>query len=101
MLCIPITTPGNQNDIVIVILDDTSIERMAKADPAQVVTRVGFKKLVNPSILICHEKATPELMRLVNAGDLPKLFEFLQRGFEFRPDQGDHDNGPQKLYEGN
>ena len=70
---------------------------MAKADPAEINLRETGRTLVNPIILICHEPPTDELIALLKTGDVPKIVKHLQRGWDFRPDRGDHDNGPQKL----
>ena len=93
MLMIPIQTPNHTEDMLIVVLDGGNLERMAHADPAEVQLRTCGKTLVNPAILICHEEDSPELARLLQQRDIHAIVKFLQRGFEFRPDKGDHDNG--------
>lgn len=97
MILLPIESPGHVDDAIIVVLNDDSLARMAQADPAEIRCHDTGYNLVNPKILICHEKDTPELTRLLQTRDLEKIIKHLTRGFEFRPDKGDHDNGPRPL----
>ena len=101
MLLLPVETPGHIADAVIVVLNDDSLARMAEADPAEVILRQTGRSLVNPTILICHEKQSPELTRLLNGGDVKAIIAHLQRGWQFRPDRGDHDRGPEPLHRSN
>ena len=79
MLIIPIETPGHA------------------ADAAEVILRQTGRTLINPTIIICHESPSPEFARLLQTKDLSKIVDYLRRGFEFRPDKGDHDRGPETL----
>lgn len=97
MLMFPIETTDHKNDAVIVVLDPGNIDRLSVADPAEVVLRQSGKTLINPTVVICLEKPSKEWQRVLHSGDLKEIIKFLQRGFEYRPDKGDHDNGPQKL----
>ncbi len=101
MIALPIVTSGHKSDLLLIILDDASIGRMAKADPAVVEMSRLPEKLVNPVVVICHEHDSKELTDLINSNDIEGIFEFVRRGFAFRPDLGDHDNGPQKLSDSN
>ena len=100
MLTIPIESTDHRNDVLIVILDSDNLIRMGQADPAEVKCKELGKKLINPSVLICHEPATQELMRVVNTRDLKKIVAYLQRGFQFQPDRGDNDDPPKVLVKG-
>lgn len=97
MLMLPIETPGHIADALVVILDDANIERMRAADPAEVPLRKSGFNLVNPTVLVCHEKPTPELTRLLNSKDVSAIISYLQRGWKFRPEKGDHDRGPERF----
>lgn len=99
MLLVPIETPGHLADAVLVVLTDDSLARMREADPAEVILRQTGRTLVNPTVLICHEKDSPELARLLQGRDVPAIIAHLQRGRKFRPEKGDHDRGPEKLGE--
>lgn len=101
MIILPIESDDHEHDALIVILHDDSLERMTKADPAEIVLRQTGKKLVNPTILICHEKDSPKLTQLLNSGDLYAIVKHLQRGWKFQPERGDHDRGPESLKDQN
>lgn len=100
MLTIPIESADHKSDMLIVVLDSDNLIRMGKADPAEVKCRELGKRLVNPSVLICHEPATKALMDVVATRDLKKIVKYLQRGWEFRPDLGDNDKPPEVLVKG-
>jgi hypothetical protein len=59
--------------------------------------RQSGRGLVDPVIVLCYEEPGPELERLIQAGNFKALIGYLQRGWEFRPDRGDHDRGPESL----
>lgn len=99
MLLLPVKNP-NGRDWLIVVLGSTNVERMRRADPVQ-IENFGGTVLINPKVMICYEDSSPELNRLVQSGDVAKLVEHLTRGFEYRPDLGDHDNGPQSIKDSN
>jgi hypothetical protein len=101
MQIIPIETEDHAADMLVVVLDSANLERMKKADPAEVKMKEIPKNLVNPIITICYEHGSPEFKRLVQAGDLKALLKFLARGWEFRPDKGDHEGGPESLSRSN
>ncbi len=97
MITIPIATPDHQHDALIIIMDDVELGRLRAADPAQLELRDFPVQLVSPMLLICHEQPTPELTRLLSGRHVPAIVKYLQRGFKFRPELGDHDHGPQSL----
>lgn len=97
MLILPIETPNHAADALVIVLGDDSLERMAEADPAEVILRQSGRTLVNPTVLVCHKKESPEFTRLLQSRDLPKILDHLRRGFRFRPEKGDHDHGPRRL----
>lgn len=97
MLALPIESTDHKNDAIILILGPENLERMKTGDPAEFIAKQSGKHLVNPKLLICYEEPSPQLTQLLQGGDLRKIIEYLQRGWKFRPEIGDHDNGPQKL----
>lgn len=101
MLMIPVQSADHKSDMLLIVLDDANLARMAESDPAEVILRQSGKTLVNPSILVCHQNGTPEFARLLQTRDLEAIIKYLQRGFAFRPDKGDHDDGPRPLSQGN
>lgn len=96
MLMMPISNPKGR-DAVVIVLDPSNIERLKKHDPVEILS-FGGKVLHNPRIFICYEEDSPELNRLVQSGDHGKLLDFLGRGFEFHPELGDHDRGPESVH---
>jgi hypothetical protein len=97
MLLIPIETEGHTHDAVIVVLGGANVERMREADPVEIRLRESGRNLVNPAILICYEDSSPELARLLAGRDVRAIIRHLQRGWKFRPQEGDHDRGPEPL----
>jgi len=100
LVIIPIATENHERDLLIVVLGDRSIERMAAADPAEVVVRQCGVTVVNPTVLICHEELTQELQEILDSRDLRRIITHLRRGFQFLPEEGDNDDGPQPLNPG-
>jgi hypothetical protein len=100
MLLIPMKFPDKRDELL-VILGPENVERMRRADPVQIELSLQRLRLINPKITICIESPSPELNRLVQTKDLAGLCKFLSRGWEFRPDLGDHDRGPERLEDGN
>jgi hypothetical protein len=89
---------------VVIVLSDDNIERIRKYDPAQ----VEWMQLPDE---ICHRSpqtigiafATADELReierlsVADADWKEKALKMLSRGFEYRPDLGDHDFGPTVL----
>ncbi len=101
MLVIPIETADHKHDAVIIVLDKDNVRRMQEADPGEAILRDCGKQLVNPTLLLCYEEDSPAFRRAIQTNDLPALVKFLQRGWRFRPDKGDHDRGPQSIHKSN
>lgn len=103
MIVVPIVTENHVRDRLLVILDPESLARMREADPAEVnlaeVSRKIGSTILQPIIHICYEEKTPEFERILQSGDVKALLKYLSRGWRFRPDQGDHDRGPEHLHE--
>ncbi len=97
MLLVPIQTQNHANDAVIIVLDQNSIDRMAKFDPAEILLSQTGKKLVSPKILICFEKDEAALSKFIHKADIKGLIKYLQRGWKFHPELGDHDRGPESI----
>jgi hypothetical protein len=97
MLLIPIQSADHKEDAVIVVIDGVSLERMQKADPAEIVLRQSGKHLVNPTLLFCFERDHVALNKFIQANNIKGLIKHLQRGWKFRPELGDHDRGPESI----
>lgn len=101
MLILPIETENHEADTLLVVLRPDNIKRMETADPAVIKTTQCGKNLVNPTVIICYEENVAELNRLIHGGNLSRIMKHLQRGWKFRPEQGDNDDGPQSIMESN
>jgi len=100
MLVIPLMSKDHKYDALILVLGPDNLDRMKQADPAEVVMRQinqGDFRLVDPVIYLCYEEPSPELERLVRGRDPIAILDFLQRGWQYRPEAGDHDRGPERL----
>jgi hypothetical protein len=94
--CVPVQVSQHEYDLV-VIADDTTIERMRQHDPAI----FQMSKMPPPwphmrlrSVYFCFED-TPgieTLKKLLDMGELDQARQFLLRGFQERPDLGDNDD---------
>jgi hypothetical protein len=100
MICIPVQTPNHKDDHLVIVLDVDNFIRMGQADPAEVKCKELGKQLVNPRIMITHEKMTPDFEKLLKTGDVRKIVEFLSRGFKFLPHLGDSDEKPKSILKG-
>ena len=65
MIVIPVESSDHARDALIVILDQTNLDRLKMNDPVEVLLRQCGKTLVNPSILICFEQPSKELSALI------------------------------------
>ena len=104
MILIPTVRRNGKVDVIIV-LNEESFERMKRADPAQVIwsqlpPEFSTRPMHSITVSFCTAAEEKEIEQLSASGDLnwkltaaKKLF----RGFEYRPDLGDHDFGPTPL----
>jgi len=99
MILIPIKSEDHKHDMLIVILNKANVDRMKVSDPAEIQLSQLKIPLVLPTIMIAYEDSSPEFSRIVQGGNVRKIIEFLQRGWEFKPEKGDNDNGPQSIKE--
>jgi|SRR5215831_8102015 len=96
MLLLPVETRNHKHDVLIVIIQPDNLARMREGDPAEVILkdiRQAGKNLLDPLILLCYEENSPVLQRLIQGGDIKAISKHLQRGWQFRPEAGDHDRG--------
>lgn len=84
-----------------IVLDETSIERMKRYDPAQIFYHslpAEYSTRRPESISVAFATAAElkqiEEMSLSDPDWKDKALKMLSRGFEFREDLGDHDFGP-------
>ena len=93
MLAIPIKQAGRE--WLILVMDQNNLDRLQKADPMEF--DVGATGLKSPTILIAFERDQAAVARFIQTADLGGLIKHLQRVWEFRPDLGDHDRGPESI----
>lgn len=104
MMILPLETENHEHDALIIVLDPDNLERMKGGDPAEVKLkqlRQAGKNLVDPAIVLCYEKPSPKFNRLIQSGDTLAVIQYLQRGWQYRPEAGDHDRGPESIKDTN
>jgi hypothetical protein len=87
---------------IFVLLEDDNLARIREFDPAEVnVTQVGapWSELKLRDVVIAYLAPfdKEEFMRLCSMKTPREALRLVTRGFRFRPELGDHDNGPQKI----
>ena len=85
-------------------LGDDNIERIRSYDAAEVVWpqlphEYSMRRPHTIGITFCTQAEQDEIARLSNSDPdwKEKAFKMLTRGFEFKPEMGDHDFGPTVL----
>lgn len=91
---------NQQTYVAYILLDELSVVRIQKYDPLGVGFPENFKnlKLVSVKVGFANQDDQQEILRLTNAGDIKGMIKYIERGWEFRPDLGDHD-GPMTTLE--
>lgn len=95
MLCIPFELGGGEFS-VFVVLEAENLDRMKANDPAQInVWKMGepYTRLHLRDVIIASPTAedVAKALQMARAGQTRKAFEFLSRGFVFKPGEGDSD----------
>jgi hypothetical protein len=103
MIILPRVRRNGRVDLLIA-LDQESISRMQRYDHAEVLwDQLGFeyssRRPATIGITFCSaaEMKDIERMSVTDPDWKEKAYKLLTRGFEFRPDKGDHDFGPTVL----
>lgn len=85
-------------------LDDENISRIRQYDQAEVIwpqlpPEYAMRKPSTIGITFCSREEQFEISRMSNTDPdwKEKAFKLLTRGFEFKPEMGDHDFGPTVL----
>jgi hypothetical protein len=103
MLVIPVETESHAHDMLRIVLGPKNQGHMKQADRAQIKLAGGGdggRNLVRPAIMLCYEEDQATFMRNVNRSDIKALLAYLGRGWQYRPDAGDHDRGPERIAPG-
>lgn len=97
MLAIPAQVGPSQYDLFLVLQKD-GLERIQRYDPANVdITELPppWNMMSVRTVHICY--ATEEECMSFSKKTTQEIWEVLSRGWEFRPDLGDHDRGPERI----
>ena len=82
---------------LVVILHRGTLARMQKADPFELdLATLGLEQLPT-KLAVAYVDDLRELQPLIDAGDTQAIFDRVCGGFKFKPELGDHDDGPVKL----
>jgi hypothetical protein len=96
MIIIPFSTHPTEYEIFVVLLDE-NVSRIKAYDPAEVKAIITpefkHKKLKTVYIGYCKNEEVRHLLTLAQSGKVVEALKYLTRGFEYKPEQGDH-NGP-------
>lgn len=98
MLMLAFESPDHTNDSLVIIVDGDNIDRLQHFDPISVELRKAGKHLVNPTVHICFESDMRNLNKYIQINDMNGMLKYLGRGWQYRPDKGDHDRGPESIY---
>jgi hypothetical protein len=86
---------------VLIALAEENIERIRQYDAAEVIwpqlpSEYSMRKPSTIGITFCTQQEQDEITVMSNTDPdwKDKAFAMLTRGFEFKPDKGDHDFGP-------
>lgn len=94
----------NGNVDVVLILAEENIERIRKYDPAEIQWQqmphdIAMRRPQVISVAFATQAELDEIERMSQTDPdwKEKALKMIARGFEFRPDLGDHDFGPTVL----
>jgi hypothetical protein len=87
---------------IMVILSEGSIERIKQYDPSEIVVGNEWDHLKLDRVIIGHltDSEMDKLEQRIKLGwkvDPITICRSISRGFQYRPDLGDHDRGPETI----
>ena len=89
---------------LLIALTEENIERIKQHDAAEVIwpqlpAEYAMRRPTTIGITFCSAEEQAQIERMSNTDPAwnEKAFAMLTRGFEFKPDRGDHDFGPTAL----
>jgi hypothetical protein len=101
MMLIPLRTPETNRVDLLIILEQDNLERIKRHDNAEVMWgQLGFDPGCRPgtiSIAYATAEEVAKVKDLAAKGKPRDILCMLTGGFEYRPDLGDHDRGPESL----
>ena len=95
MIVIPLQVSETAYSII-VLLEDDNLERIKAYDPAEITIRkLGLSHLRLQDVVIGYATAqeAAQVAAIRDRAEIPELLKKLSRGYQYRPDKGDHD-GP-------
>ncbi len=101
MIVIPFQVDPRQYSVM-VAFDEEGLDRLRKYDPGELVlSKLGPPwtglKLKDVVITFCNADDLERVKRWCTVGDVKSAYKWLTRGWQFRPDLGDHDRDPESL----
>jgi|SRR5580765_6035441 len=96
MIGIPFRTPGASTYALVLVMEDSSMERLKVHDPAMLdVYKMGepWASLQLISITIAYESAEDcaKISNWVRENQIGRVMKHITRGFKYRPELGDDD----------
>lgn len=100
MILLPLPDPNkNGTTHLLIVLEDDNLARMKRHDNAEINWIDLMHTALPGSIAIGY--ASPremnQIKELLKRGDMKAVLKLITGGWEFRPDLGDHDRGPEPL----
>jgi hypothetical protein len=87
---------------LVIVLGDDNIQRIKQYDQAEIIWQeLPWKYSSRRPHTIAVAYATADEMQAIDGlareGKQQEAIDLVTRGFQFRPDQGDHDRGPELI----
>jgi hypothetical protein len=84
---------------ILIVLGPENIERMQNKDPFELrCWEFPWKEPVGLVSVVCATHAELiQIEQLTRQGKTKEAIELATSGFEYRPDLGDHDRGPERI----
>jgi len=94
-----ISTKKKGKRVALVVIGPDNVERMQEKDPLEIeLYRMPFSEPVSVvGMVIASDAELVQIEQLLRQGKVDEAIERATSGWEYRPDLGDHDLGPQKM----
>jgi len=94
-----ISTKKKGKRVVLVIIGPDNVERMQEKDPLELeLYRLPFAEPVSVvGMVIASDAELVQIEQLLRQGKVDEAIERATSGWQYRPEMGDHDLGPQKM----
>ena len=94
-----ISTKKKWKRIVLVIIGPDNIERMQEKDPLEIeLYRLPFAEPISViGVVVASDAELTQIEQLLRQGKVDEAIERATSGWQYRPEMGDHDLGPQKM----